>query len=262
MKQKIMKALVTGGTRGAGLEMVKRFSQLEIPTIFTGRNESEIKKVESEIPRTKGLALDLANPLTVNQLTDDIKTNHPDVNILIHNAGYLSTHGKESLEHLQKLFMVNSISPIQITQELLPNIISQKEGHVIFFSPPYRIDEKVRYLTPYMQSKLAQTTYMKSLSYLLRDKPISVNSIWTHFPLWTDAIRLRRVGRREQCMHPSIMTSMIEQIIFEENPSTFKGHELMDKQYLPEKNINLSTFQLGDDLEPLDSLFLTRLKKS
>lgn len=257
-----MKALVTGGTRGAGLEMVKRFSQLDIPTIFTGRKDSEIKKIESEIPQTKGFALDLANPSTVNQLTNEIKTNHPDVNILIHNAGYLSTHHKESLEHVQKLFMVNTISPIQITQELLPNLISQKEGHVVFFSPPYRIDEKVRYLTPYMQSKLAQTTYMKSVSYLLRDKPISVNSIWTYFPLWTDAIRLRGVGRREQCMHPSIMASMIEQIIHEENPTTFKGHELIDKHYLPEKNINLSTFQLGAELEPLDSLFLKRLKKT
>ena len=39
-------ALITGGTRGVGYEIVERMIQLNIPTLFTGRNEKEIKEIE------------------------------------------------------------------------------------------------------------------------------------------------------------------------------------------------------------------------
>ena len=100
-----------------------------------------------------------------------------------------------------------------------------------------------------MQSKLAQTTYMKSLSFILKDYPISVNSMWTKYPLWTDAIEKRGIGDKERCMHPSIMSEMVEKIITTENPKTFKGNELFDEIYLKDKNINLNAFKMGNELE-------------
>ena len=43
-----MRALVTGGTKGVGFEIVKSMIQNNIPTLFTGRNLVEIKEAETK----------------------------------------------------------------------------------------------------------------------------------------------------------------------------------------------------------------------
>ena len=60
-------------------------------------------------------------------------------------------------------------------------------------------------------------------------------------------------------MHPSIMSEMVEKIITTENPNTFKGNELFDEIYLKDKNINLNTFKMGNELEYLDEMFMKKL---
>lgn len=111
-----------------------------------------------------------------------------------------------------------------------------------------------------MQSKLAQTTYMKSLSKILENTNINCNSIWTNYPLWTDAIKLRNVGKEINCVHPSILSKVVEEIIFNENAKTFKGHEIIDEYYLKSKNIDPKLYYLGNDIKYLDELFLNHLK--
>jgi len=256
-----MSAIVTGGTKGVGLEIVKKFTKLNIPTLFTGRNISELEYIEHQLgkDKVKGIPLEMSNKESIQSFITEVKEFPAKPKYLIHNAGYLSLHKKETTEHLQKLFMVNTLGPMMITQELLSFLKLQKEAHILFFSPPYKIDQKVKYLTPYMQSKLAQTTYMKSLSFILNDYPISVNSMWTKYPLWTDAIEKRSIGEKEKCMHPAIISEMVEKIITTENPNTFKGNELFDKTYLKKKNINVKKFQMGKDLEYLDEMFMKKL---
>jgi short-subunit dehydrogenase len=136
------------------------------------------------------------------------------------------------------------------------------KGHIFFFSPPSKIDDKVKYLTPYLQSKYSQTTYMKSLSHILKEKDISVNSIWTDYPLWTDAIRKRKIGNQNDCAHPSIIADMILEVMDKEDPKVFKGNELIDRKYLLKKNIDLNKYFYEEKYtKKLDNLFLSHLTK-
>lgn len=257
-----MHALVTGGTRGIGYEFVKKLVQLQIPTVFTGRNEKDIQVIEhsfSPYQHVEGIPLDLSSRSSVDRFLKELHYRDIHPNIIIHNAGYLSTKPVETHDHLERLFHVNAISPIYITQQLLPVMKQYKVGHVLFFSPPYSIDRKVNLLMPYMQSKLAQTSYMKSLAHTLKSSPISVNSIWTKFPLWTDAIRVRKMGDVSQCVHPSIMSRVLQEVL-QEDPVSFKGNELVDATYLCEKNIPLNEFYLsGQSPVFLEDLFMTKL---
>lgn len=246
-------ALVTGGTKGVGAEIVSMLCKKKIPTIYTGRTlPPRPKPSEFEIPKE----LDLSDYDSIQIFLNDLKKEDLKPNILIHNAGVLSIKPKAKPFKMQQMFMTNAIGPLLLTQELLPSI---HEGHVLFNAPPYRIDDKVKFLTPYMQSKLAQTTYMKSLAHILKKKPISVNSFWTGFPLWTSALELRNIGSKDVCMHPKILAKVVEQIVFHENPMHFKGNELIDESYLTEKNISLNEFKLGEKVEKLDTLFLSHL---
>lgn len=242
-----MNAIVTGGTRGVGFELVKYFTKNNIPTIFTGRNKNELNHVEHVIDTNLayGIHLDLTDTNSIQQFLNRIDSMRIDPTIIVHNAGYLSVRPNEKLSNIHKLFLVNSIGPISITEHFLPKMKQNNNGHLIFNSPPIHFDRKMKFMTPYLQSKFSQTTYMKSLAYTLRNYKISSNSMWTGFPLWTDAIEKRKIGTKDQCVHPSILSHVVDQIIFSENPMTFKGHELIDKNYLKEKNIPVEQFYLG-----------------
>ena len=247
-----MLALVTGGTKGVGREIVSMLVEKKIPTIYTGRNIMDSFSSQYAI----GKKLELNDYNSIQSFLNEIKSENLKPNIIIHNAGVLSVRQTESPKKIQQMFMANAIGPLLLTQELLPSI---DKGHILFNAPPYKIDDKVKFLTPYMQSKLSQTTYMKSIARIVGKKPISVNSFWTHYPLWTDALRMRKIGTKENCMHPKILAKVVENVIFHENPETFKGNELVDRDYLKSKNIPLLPFELGSDVQNLDSLFLSYL---
>ena len=255
-------AFITGGTRGVGYEIVKKMIERDIFTIFTGRNIKTVRRMEQSFPTNNimGMELDLTDLKSVENITNALSLMKIRPNIIIHNAGYLSTSPTETPFRLQKLFLCNSISPILLTQGMIPYI---DKGHIFFFSPPSKIDDKVKFLTPYLQSKYSQTTYMKSLSHILKDKDISVNSIWTDYPLWTDAIRKRNIGNRIDCAHPSIIADMILEVIDNEDPKVFKGNELIDKDYLQKRNIHLDKyFYQKEHIKKLDNLFLSHLIKT
>ena len=253
-------ALVTGGTRGIGKEIVKKLSNKNIFTIYTGRSKDSILKSESffDQKNTLGLSLDLSNLNSVNSFLEELQIHQFNPNIIIHNAGYLSLSPIETSSHLKKLFLVNSISPMVITEKLLPNI---EKGHLFFISPPYVIDRKVNYLQPYLQSKFAQTTYMKTLAYKLKKKDISVNSLWTKYPLWTDAIKIRNIGEEKECVKPSILADVICDIIETKDPLLYKGNEIIDKDYLEENGIDVSKYYNGEKIVYLDEIFLSHFQK-
>ena len=253
-------ALVTGGTRGIGKEIVKKFTTNNIFTVFTGRTKESIQNTNYEWKHNKslGIELDLSNLDSVELFLKELKQRKLNPNIIIHNAGYLSLFPKETPKHLEKLFLVNTISPIVITEELLPNI---EKGHLFFISPPSTIDKKVHYLRPYLQSKFAQTTYMKSLSYELKKKDISVNSLWTKYPLWTDAIKHRKIGNKNECVDPSIIADIIYDIMKTKDPLLYKGNEILDKDYLEEKGIDIEKYFYGKKIQYLDGIFLSHFNK-
>ncbi len=254
-------ALVFGGTRGIGLEITKMFHRNNVPVVFTGTNIEKIKSVEDKFNSRSvyGTDLDLASLESIEKFKKKMESFYFRPNILVYNAGYLSLRPFEKDANVQKLFQINTISPILLTSFFLPEMMKANHGHIIFNSPPYVIDEKVKFLTPYLQSKLGQTTFMKSVSEIVKHKNISCNSIWTDYPLWTDAIKLRNVGVKEQCVDPSILSRVVEEIIWGEDPKTFKGNEIIDASYLQSKNIDTRKFFLGDHVKNLDELFLSHL---
>ncbi len=259
------RAIVFGGTRGVGKHITEMFLEKKIPVIFTGTDFFKVKELEKQMNKhdlVRGLRLKMDDIGSVTRFGERVNNIGFKPNILIFNAGYLSLRSQESNENVSKLFRVNTISPMILTQYFLGHMRRKNYGHIIFNAPPYVIDEKVKYLTPYMQSKLAQNTFMKSLSHILRYDNISCNSIWTKYPLWTDAIKLRGIGNKEECVAPDILVRVTEQILFHEDPYTFKGNEIVDDTYLLSKGINPKDFFLGNSTKTLDQLFLSHLQNN
>jgi citronellol/citronellal dehydrogenase len=254
-------ALVTGGTRGAGYEIVEKLLQLNIPTLFTGRNIKELDIIEKSFSKhghtIKGLPLDLLCSDSVSNFKEYIDYYKP--NILINNAGMLSLKKTETNKKQEKLFKVNTVGPMILTEYCLPHMLKSNESHIMFNSPPINIDKKMNFIRPYMQTKIAQTFYMKTMASILENKNISVNSFWTNYPLWTDALKKRNIGKIDNCVDPAILATVVE-CILQENPLTFKGNEIIDESFLINNNIDVKAYALGHQTKYLDQLFLEHLR--
>jgi short-subunit dehydrogenase len=259
-------AVITGGAGGVGQEIAKIFNHRRIPVIITSRTKEKAKSIAENLQANNisnspviGMELDFNSKYSIRKFCYGIEKNKYNPKYLINNAGALITSNINDVEkkHIDLLFNANTIGPIQITKEFLPNIIKQK-GSVLFNSPPYLIDDKTIFLLPYMQSKLAQTTFMKSLAHSMPHGPL-VASFWTDFPLATDAIIKRGIGTRDQCVKAEIMGTTVEYMIWNSERNDVHGKEIVDAEFLPQMGIDPAWFKISEEnTEKLTSLFLSR----
>ena len=89
-KLKGKRALVTGGTRGIGLAIVREFSDLGCEVIFVARSSDDIEKISGEPnagARITGIQADISSPSDRKSLHATVTKNWPVLDILVNNAG-------------------------------------------------------------------------------------------------------------------------------------------------------------------------------
>jgi len=251
------RVLVTGGTRGIGFEISKMFLKNKHEVVFTGRTQESVNEALKKFndSNVQGVVWDMSKfPPTESSIPCHFDT-------VIHNAGMLSRDNMLNMNEsrFHKMMAINAMSPIYLTKMYLPYMMKKNSGNIFFFCPPYRIDAKTRKLTPYMQTKLAQTTFMYSVADLVsKSVPrsgIRVSGFWTDYPIWTDALIHRKIGKKEDCMSPGIIAKMVE-LMLEDERRNIHGNVMIDRDYLISKKINPNQWALGDRVQKLDDLFL------
>ena len=156
----------------------------------------------------------------------------------------------------------NMIGPLIMSKYCINIIKNTNEyGGILFNTPSYKIDDKTTYLLPYMQTKLGQTTLMNSLANSNLNNKALICGFWTKYPLSTDAIINRNLGTLDNCMHPSILSDTIEELIFNtNNPWRYNSKVIIDQDFLSERNISLNKYKMGKNIKKLDDLFMDHLK--
>src|SRR6478609_8723983 len=81
------KILVTGGASGIGLGLTERFLNDNNTLIICGRRGSVLNEVKSKYPQVITKTCDLASESERIALHKWISDEHPDLNILVNNAG-------------------------------------------------------------------------------------------------------------------------------------------------------------------------------
>lgn len=87
MKISNNKILVTGGASGIGLGLTERFILENNTVIICGRREATLKEVADKFPSVITKICDLSNEEERINLYNWIAENHPDLNVLVNNAG-------------------------------------------------------------------------------------------------------------------------------------------------------------------------------
>lgn len=178
MKTTANTILITGGSAGIGLEMARQFVALGNKVIITGRDEARLNKAAAELGNVTAIASDVSDAKGVETLVNRIKTEFPDLNVLINNAGRAAVHnladeGEKAYDIAAVEMETNFLSVVRLTEKLLPVLRTQKESAVINVSSIVAFVPG-QSLPTYAASKAALHSYTKSLRLALRDTTVKV----------------------------------------------------------------------------------------
>lgn len=179
--------LITGSSRGLGLEFTKQFLEKGEMVIATCRDPEKaniLQKLKSRFSNTLNVVkLDVTNEKSRNSAFDQIKDLSSNLDIIINNAGIISGDGKNIYnfgevykEDFMKVLLVNSLAPLLISEKFSPLLENGENAKIINMSSLNgcitKRTTKGKY--SYCTSKAALNMISKILSNDLRDKGITV----------------------------------------------------------------------------------------
>ena len=183
--------LVTGSSRGLGLEFVKQYLEKKNIVIASSRDPHKYKDlIELKNKYEDNLIiieLDVSKEDSRNTAFDKVSNQVGRIDLLINNAGirfggekYSDTLGKLHKEDFSKIFIVNSAAPLLMVEKFLPLLeVSQKPVIINISSSSGSISRRSKKGGgfSYSASKAALNMITKALSVELEDSGIIVVSL-------------------------------------------------------------------------------------
>ncbi len=187
------KVLITGATDGIGFAVAQGLASLGYSVILHGRNADKVSATIHKLAsRDASYSLhaahaDLSRPEEIDAMAEEILRNHPDLSILINNAGVFMNVYQEDGRGVEMTFSVNHLAYFHLTLRLLPllqkntpariiNVSSMAHGNTIHFDD-LNLKKRFSGYEAYSQSKLANILFTYSLAEKLKGEKIAVNCL-------------------------------------------------------------------------------------
>jgi len=158
---------ISGGSAGIGLAIAKKLSDAGNQIIINGRNEARLQNALKELDNAVAIAGDLSLEADRIRIAEELKTNHPNLNIIINNAGSafmndLSNSENNAAEKAYQEINTNYISVIHFTSLVLPQLLGQEDSAIVNISS-IAVFRSNKFLPTYSASKAALHSYTQGL---------------------------------------------------------------------------------------------------
>jgi uncharacterized oxidoreductase len=170
---------MTGGTSGIGLGLAERFAALGNTVIVSGRRKDRLDQIAAEHHGIEGIVLDIQDPASIAAAFERVTAAHPEVNVVINNAGIMLPEDLRDAAHLgvaEATIATNLLGPIRVLAHFIPWLEGKERAAILnvtsgLASVPLPI-------TPtYNATKAALHSYTDALRVQLAATPIEVIEI-------------------------------------------------------------------------------------
>jgi len=175
LKLKGKHALVTGGSAGIGLAIVKGLIAEGVKVTVPGRDEKKLKAALGELG--SGVTTLVADAGTAEGAEAVIKA-VPSTDILVNNLGIYEPKKFGDITDADwfRLFEVNVMSGVRLARHYFPQMLEKNEGRILFISSESGI------MTPgemvhYGMTKSAQLAISRGMAEATRGTNVTVNTV-------------------------------------------------------------------------------------
>ncbi len=186
--------IITGGNSGIGKATAAALAKKGAEVIIACRSKSRGEQARQEISKTTGsklvrlMHLDLADFGNVRNFAEEFKRNYKKLDVLINNAGVLSTVRRTSRNGYELQFAVNHLGHFLLTAQLFDCIKKADCGRIINVTSGGHRLGKIRFdnimlesgyttFGAYARTKLANVLFTYSLAEKAKKYNISVNCL-------------------------------------------------------------------------------------
>lgn len=191
-------AVVTGATSGLGRETVRVLARSNATVVLADRNldrsGSVMAELRSEVPgaRLASVRLDLADLDVVRSAAEQLRAEHPRIDLLVNNAGVMNAPLRRTADGFELHFGVNHLGHFAFTAALLEGMADAFEPRVVTVSSNVARIGRIRWDDPnftsgrynswlaYAQSKLANQVFAIELHRRLRETRSTIASLAAH----------------------------------------------------------------------------------
>ncbi len=185
------RALITGGTKGAGAATVSLFRELGAQVLTSARSRPET------LPEALFVAADLTTEDGAGRVSEAVRARLGGVDIVVHMLGGSSAPagGFAALteEEWQKELSHNLLPAVRLDRLLVPDMVARGGGVVIHVSSIQRLLPLPESTTAYAAAKAALSAYSKALSKEVAPKGVRVLRV---SPGWIETEAATRLVER------------------------------------------------------------------
>jgi uncharacterized protein len=131
-------ALITGASRGIGLELARLFARDGYDLVLVARSVDRLDRLGAELSarhgiRSRTVGADLASRDAPGAIAETLKQAAVQVDVLVNNAGY-GTYGPFANSDAQAeldMLQVNVVALTHLTKLLLPAMLARRAGRIL-----------------------------------------------------------------------------------------------------------------------------------
>jgi len=163
--------LITGASQGIGKATALELARAHGNIILVARTREKLEEVAREVELVGGTAhvepCDLTDTDDIDRMADRVIKDHGRVDILINNAGRSIrrsvSRSYDRFHDYQRTMQINYFGPIKLILNLLPNMRSNRSGHIINVST-MGLQVNTPRFAAYLASKAALDAFSRSIA--------------------------------------------------------------------------------------------------
>jgi len=126
--------LITGGGSGIGRALARRWHDLGNQVIVAGRRQEALDETIAGREGMFAYTIDIDDPAAIETFAAELVERHPDLNVLINNAGvmrYEDVAARRDLKDAEETVTTNLLGPIRLTNALVDHLVSRPNSAIV-----------------------------------------------------------------------------------------------------------------------------------